>query len=90
MFRATYEEDLATSGVASTPPDEVVGNDKGLLGLASDVTGHHAQTQGLGRPEREGDVVADEETDVLGKGPVGDSHEENGADEGPAAVSIVH
>lgn len=60
--RVAYEEDLAASCISSTPPDKVVCNDKGLLGLARNVSGHHAQTQGLGGPEGESDVVADEKT----------------------------
>lgn len=60
---ATHQKDLASSGVAGAPPDEVVGNDNRLLGLACNVTAHHAEAERLGRPEGEGDVIADEQTD---------------------------
>lgn len=53
------------------PDDEVEGDGDLLLGLAGDVAGDEGQGEGLGGPEGEGDVIADEQADVLGEGLVG-------------------
>lgn len=69
-----------TDSVSGGPGDKCCGDDGGLLGLAGDVAGDHGQAEGLGGPERESDVVADQESDLGGQGGVLDGHQDDGAD----------
>lgn len=62
------------------PNDKVHGDGDGLLGLAGDVAGNHGQGERLGGPEGEGNVVADEEANLLGTAVKGHGHEADGAD----------
>ena len=75
-----------TNRIASGPDDEVQGNHDALLGLAGNVTRDHGQRERLGRPERERDVVADEQADFLTEGLERDSHETDGANKGAATT----
>lgn len=71
-----------TDGVADGPGDKGGSYDGGLLGGAGDVAGDHGETEGLGGPEGEGDVVADEEADLGAHVLVLDGHEDDGSDVG--------
>lgn len=71
--KETYQEYLTSCSVTSTPPDEVVGNNKGLLSLTSHVTTHHTQAKSLGRPKRQSDVVANEKANCSAEVCVGNS-----------------
>lgn len=55
-----------TDGVSGGPGDECCGDDGSLFGLAGDIAGDHGETEGLGGPEGESDVVADQEADLGG------------------------
>lgn len=78
---------MLTDGISSGPDDEVESNSHSLLGLASNVSGDHGERKGLCGPERQGDVVADEEADVLSRSLVRDRHEKNSTNERPVTIS---
>lgn len=75
-----------TDSISGRPGDERHGDDGGFLGLAGDVAGDHGQAEGLGGPEGESDVVADQETDLGGQGGVLDGHQDDGTDVGSVVV----
>lgn len=83
------QEHLRADRVADRPEDEVGRHHHRLLGLPAHVPRHHRQPQRLRRPERQRDVVADQEPDVLREGLVRDRHEEDRADEGSVAPERV-
>jgi hypothetical protein len=87
VSRAGQQE--LTDGIASGPDDEVHGNGYRLLGLPGHIPREHRQGEGLCRPEREGDVVTDKQTDSLGMSVRGNGHEEDGADERAVVESCV-
>lgn len=77
------QEDLGSDGITSRPPDEVHGDGDGALGLAGHVSGNERHGQVLRGPERQHDVIGEQEADFLSHAAVFlDRHEDDGADEG--------
>lgn len=73
------EEWYYTNCIPSGPYDEVYGDCDGFLGLACHISRYHGQSQSLGTPKGECNVVAYQQADVLGKGFKGNGHEAGGS-----------
>lgn len=76
-----------TNGISSGPDNEVGGNDYCFLCLPGNVSRNHGQVQGLGRPEGQSDVVADQHADLTGEVVRLDCHQQSCADERWETVS---
>lgn len=71
LYRGSW---VLTNGVADSPGDKG-GCDYGrLFGCSCNVPGDHGETETLGGPERQSDVVVDEETGLCGQVLIFDCH----------------
>jgi len=83
------ETGKATDRVPRRPADKVGRDDGRLLGLARDVARHERQAQRRAGPEREHDVVRDQQADAPALGGVVDRHEDDGAGDASAGSPPV-
>lgn len=76
------EKDLGPDTVPDRPCDEVRGHDGAFLSLSRDVARDEGEGEGLCGPEGEGEIVGDQEADLLGFTGVFDRHEDDCANKG--------
>ena len=71
-----------TDGVSGGPDDKVQGHGNRFLGLATHVSRQHGQSKCLSGPEGQGDIIADDQANLLWPAVRRHRHETDGADEG--------